>query len=295
MTRMVHEPLLHFLLIGAALFGVFPFLRDDGAPRRDQIVVSAGKIEHLAALFARTWQRPATHEELEGLINDFIREEAAYREGLALGLDRDDPIIRRRIRQKLDFLAEDLASQVEPTKADLTSYLATHPEDFRTAPRLSFRQVYVNPEQRRNGLDADVRALVMALNSDPSIDASGLGDRIPLEHGYAHLSTRDIANLFGAPFAAAIVGLEPGTWQGPIPSGYGVHLVIVDERHAGRQPTLDDVRDAVRRDWENTRRQAMIDQFYRTLLKKHEIIVERPKAGAQEGAPYGSVDNGSPR
>ena len=120
MKRMVREPLLHFLLLGAALFVVFAFLRDNGAPSRDQIVVSAGKIEHLATLFARTWQRSATREELEGLVNDFIREEAAYREGLALGLARDDTIIRRRIRQKLDFIAEDLASQVEPTEADLT-------------------------------------------------------------------------------------------------------------------------------------------------------------------------------
>jgi PPIC-type PPIASE domain len=285
MKRMVHEPLFHFLLLGAALFAAFSFLRDDGAPSQEQIVVSAGKIEHLAALFARTWQRPATREELEGLINDFIREEAAYREGVALGLDRDDTIIRRRIRQKLDFIAEDLASQVEPTEADLMAYLAVHPEDFRTAARLSFRQVYVNPAQRRNGLDAAVRDLVMALNGNASIDASGLGDRIQLAHDYANVSTRDIANLFGAQFAAAIVGLEPGTWQGPIPSGYGVHLVIVDERHDGRLPELDAVRDAVRREWENTRRKERIEQFYRHLLKKYEIIVERPKVGAQESAP----------
>jgi PPIC-type PPIASE domain len=283
MQRLMREPLLHFLLLGAALFVAFSFLRDDSAPRQAQIVVSAGKIEHLAALFARTWQRPATREELEGLINDFIREEVAYREGLALGLDRDDTIIRRRIRQKLDFIAEDLASQVEPTEADLMAYLAAHPDHFRTAPRLSFRQVYINPEQHRNGLDAHVRDLVMALNSDASIDAGGLGDRIQLEHGYANISTRDIARLFGAQFATAIVALPPGTWQGPISSGYGVHLVIVDERHDGRLPPLDAVRDAVRREWENARRKERIEQFYRHLLEKYKILVERPKVGAQDG------------
>jgi hypothetical protein len=282
---MMREPLLHFLLLGAALFVAFAFLRDDGAPRQQQIVVSAGKIEHLAALFARTWQRPATPEELEGLINDFIREEAAYREGMALGLDRDDPIIRRRIRQKLDFIAEDLASQVEPTEADLMAYFEAHAADFRTAPRLSFRQVYVNPEQRRNGLEAHVRALLMALNSDAAIDVGELGDRIQLAPGYANVSPRDIAHLFGAQFATALMKLEPGTWQGPIPSGYGVHLVIVDERRDGRLPELDAVCDAVRREWENARRQERIEQFYRHLLKKYEIIVKRPRVGTQEGAP----------
>ena len=283
MKHLMREPLLHFLLLGAVLFVAFGFLRDNGAPRQTHIVVSAGKIEHLAALFARTWQRPATREELEGLINDFIREEVAYREGLALGLDRDDTIIRRRIRQKLDFIAEDLTSQVEPTEADLVAYLAAHPDNFRIAPRLSFRQVYVNPEQHRNGYDAHVRALVMALNRDASIDASGLGDRIQLEHGYANISTRDIARLFGAQFATALVALPPGTWQGPIPSGYGVHLVIVDEHHDGRLPPLDAVRDAVRREWENARRKERIEQFYRRLLEKYTIIVERPTVGAQEG------------
>jgi hypothetical protein len=283
MKRIVREPLLHFLLLGAALFAVFSFLRDDSAERQEQIVVSAGKIEHMAALFTRTWQRPATREELAGLINDFIREEAAYREGLALGLDRDDTVIRRRIRQKFDFIAQDLAIQVEPTDAELSDYLAAHPDKFRTEPQLSFRQVYINPEQRRNGLDADVRDLIMTLNADATIDASGLGDRIQLEPSYADVSPHDIANLFGTQFAAAIVDLEPGTWQGPIPSGYGVHLVIVDERRDGRVPALDAVRDAVRREWENARRQEMIEQFYRKLLEKYEIIVERPKAGAPEG------------
>jgi hypothetical protein len=283
MQRLIREPLLHFLLLGAALFVASSFLCDDSARRQAHLVVSAGKIEHLAALFARTWQRPATREELEGLINDFIREEVAYREGLALGLDRDDTIIRRRIRQKLDFIAEDLTSQVEPTEADLVAYLAAHPEDFRTAPRLSFRQVYVNPEQHRKGYDAHVRALVMALNRDASIDASGLGDRIQIEHGYSNISTRDIARLFGAQFATALVALPPGAWQGPISSGYGVHLVIVDERHDGRLPPLDAVRDAVRREWENARRKERIEQFYRRLLEKYTIIVERPKADTQEG------------
>jgi hypothetical protein len=285
MKRVIRQPLLHFLLIGAALFAALAFLRDDGTLSQARIVVSAAKVEHLAALFARTWQRPATREELEGLINDFIREEAAYREGMALGLDRDDTVIRRRIRQKLDFIAEDIASQVEPTDADLTAYLTAHPEDFRTESRLSFRQVYINPEQHRDRLDAAVRNLASALNGDASIDASELGDRIQLEHGYANVSSRDIANLFGASFATAIMARDVGTWHGPIPSGYGVHLVFIDERREGRLPQLDEVRDVVRREWERDRREAMVAQFYRNLLEKYEIVIERTRAGAPHERP----------
>jgi hypothetical protein len=138
--RWIKEPLLHFVLIGAAIFAAFalPSARDD-VPR-DAIVVSAGKIDHLTALFECTWLRPPTRPELEGLIDDFVREEAAYREGLAVGLDRDDTVIRRRIRQKLDFIAEDLADLIEPDEAALEAYLAANPERFRVDPRLWLRR-----------------------------------------------------------------------------------------------------------------------------------------------------------
>jgi hypothetical protein len=282
MKQLLREPLLHFLLLGAALFAALSFWNQDRASREEQIIVSADRIAYIAALFERTWQRPPTPEELDGLIKDFVREEAAYREGLALGLDRDDTIIRRRIRQKLDFIAQDLVGQVEPTDAELAAYLAEHPDDFRTAPRLSFRQVYINPEQHRDRVQDESRKLLMALKSDSSMDIRDLGDRIQLEPGYADVSTRDIANLFGTEFAAAITELKPGMWQGPISSGYGVHLVIVDERRDGQLPPLDQVRDTVRREWENARRQQMIDQFYGKLLEKYEIVVERPEANGQK-------------
>ncbi len=247
------------------------------------MVVSAGKIEHLAALFARTWQRPPTREELEGLINDFIREEAAYREGMAIGLDRDDTIVRRRIRQKLEFIAEDLASQAEPNDDVLAAYLAAHPDQFRVEPRLTFRQVYLNPDQRRDAVETSTRELLVALNGDPTIDASTLGEPILLEHGYADVSMRDIANLFGQRFAAAAVELEPGAWQGPIESGYGVHLVFVDKRSEGRLPKLDEVRDQVRREWDNARRVEAIATFYREMLDRYEIVIEWPEPGTEEG------------
>jgi len=282
MKKLLDEPLLHFLLIGAAIFAMFFVVRgsDDARPNEEQIVVSAGKVEHLAALFARTWQRPPTRAELEALIEDFIREEAAYREGMAMGLDRDDTIIRRRIRQKLDFVAEDLAAQIEPTDEDLKAHLAAHADAFRVEPRLSFRQVYFDPQSRGEALADDIAEVIGVLSGDPSIDAAALGDRILLEHAYASVSQRDVANLLGAEFAEAIAELEVGAWHGPIRSGYGAHAVIVDEKREGRLPELDEVRDAVLREWENERRLEMIDAFYKALVEKYEVIVEWPGADA---------------
>ncbi len=285
MKRLLTGPLVHFLLLGAALFLAFSFVSDDGAPRDDEIVVSAGKIEHLAALFARTWQRPPTREELDGLIDDFIREEAAYREGMAIGLDRDDTVIRRRIRQKLDFIAEDIAARIEPTEEELAACFRQRADEFRIDPRLSFRHVYFNPDGRGDDLGDEMRDLLIALNGDSTIDAVELGDRILLDHGYADVSIRAIASLFGEAFAEAIIQLEPGEWHGPIQSGYGVHLLIVDARREGRLPELDEVREAVRREWEHARRQEVIEQYYAGLLAKYEIVIEWPESRAPDDPP----------
>ncbi|MCA9285305.1 MAG: peptidyl-prolyl cis-trans isomerase [Phycisphaerales bacterium] len=283
MKQLLREPLLHFILLGAVLFAVVSVVRRPDQPQADRIVVSAGKIEHLAALFARTWQRPPTRKELDGLIEDYVREEAAYRAGTAAGLDRDDTVIRRRIRQKLEFVAEDLAAQASPSDEELAAYLAAHPEAFRVDPRLSFRQVYLDPARHRDSLEQDALQVLAALKEDPSLDASALGDRIMLEHAYRDLSANQIDSLFGGTFADRLLELQPGSWQGPIASGYGLHLVFVDDRTEGRVADLSEVRDQVRREWENARRLEALDAFYQGLIDRYEVVVEWPDLGGERG------------
>lgn len=274
---LLHEPLLHFAVLGAALFAAFSVVSNRDTPGEQSIVVSAGKIEHLAALFGRTWQRPPTREELKGLINDHVREEVAYREGMAIGLDRDDTIIRRRIRQKLEFVAEDLSDQIEPSEDELNEYLREHADDFRIDPRLTFRHVYLNADKRSEAVEKDARELLIALNADASLDASQLGDRIMLEHGYADVPLRDVAGLFGTEFAGAIEQLDFGKWVGPIRSGYGLHLVRIDAREQGRLPELSEARGAVRRDWEHASRQRATEAFYDSMLERYEVVIEWPE------------------
>jgi hypothetical protein len=282
LKRLITEPLVHFLLLGGLLFAVFSLRADRGRPAGDAIVVSEGKIAHLAALFARTWQRPPTRSELEGLVADTIREEAAYREALALGLDRDDTIVRRRLRQKLEFMAEDLADQIEPGTETLAAYLAAHPEDFRVAPRLTFHQVYLNPEAHGDSLEADAADLRSFLNAEPDVAAHEFGDGSLLEHVLRDITPRQVANLFGPGFAERIVTIEPGRWEGPIASAHGVHLVFVDRRTESYLPELEAVRAKVRREWENARREALLEQYYEGLLGKYAVTIEWPEAeGAQ--------------
>jgi hypothetical protein len=161
---LLREPLLHFFVAGVALFAVWEGRSSAGAARADRIVVSAATVETLAGNWARIRQRPPTPTELEGLIDDHIREEVLYREALALGLDKDDTIIRRRLRQKLEFVSEDVAAQVEPTEAQLEAYLSQNPDAFRVDPRHAFRHVYLSPGRRGAALGRDAERLLAALN-----------------------------------------------------------------------------------------------------------------------------------
>lgn len=277
---LLREPLLHFLLLGLALFALDAWLRPaSNAEARREIVVSEARIRSLAQNFARTWQRPPTRDELDGLVESFVREEVMVREALAMGLDRDDAIIRRRLQQKVEFVSEEAAALATPTDEELRAYMAAHPEQFQREPRLSFRQVYLDPRKRASSLDADARRLLDALNRPNPPDFANLGDRLLLlEPRYDGATPTDIARQFGAEFAAAVTRQPVGRWAGPIASGYGVHLVKVDVLQPGAAAELDAMRPLVLREWSNARRQEVSKAFYEKLRASYAITVQMPGA-----------------
>ena len=281
----LREPLVHFLLLGLGLFALFEWLGGDTGPMSDRITVTSPQVQQLATVFTRTWQRPPTEVELKALVDEYVREEIAYREAVAMGLDRDDTIIRRRMRQKLEFLVEDAAGATPPDAAELQAYLDEHPEQFRLEPQVSFRQVFIDTSR---GTDADGRArdLLRQLSSaGTDANLEELGDSIMLEAKMPLARQSDIARTFGSDFAARVVLLKPGTWQGPIESGYGLHLVHVQERVAGRMPTLEEVRPMVERELLGQRRREQLAAMYDQLLQKYSITIESPAASAgAEGA-----------
>ncbi|MCY2958885.1 MAG: peptidylprolyl isomerase [Planctomycetota bacterium] len=276
MRRILKEPLLHFLVFGAALFLAYGLLQRNGGSREPgQIVVTLGQIEQMAAGFAKTWQRPPTTEELAGLVRDRVREEVYCREAMALGLDREDTVIRRRLRQKMEFVSDDVAALAEPTEAELEEYLRTHADAFRVEPRFTFNQVYLDPQKHGADLASDAAKLRAQLeHAGAGADLSTLGDSRMLEPQYTDLPLGDVAQQFGEPFSKALDGLAVGRWQGPVESGYGVHLVYVRERAEGHTPVLSDVREAVRREWDNARRIAANEAFYTELLKSYTVQIE---------------------
>lgn len=274
--RMLKEPLLHFLLLGAGLFVVYSLMqKPDGGGEPGEIVVTQGQIEHLASGFAKTWQRPPTPAEMTGLVRDRIREEVYYREAMAMGLDKDDTIIRRRLRQKMEFISEDIAAQAEPTRVELNAYLQAHPEKFLTEPRFSFSQVYLNPEKHGDNLASDAAQILVQLNqAESKADPATLSDAFMLGQQFTTVRSSEVANLFGKSFAAKLDELISGQWQGPVESGYGMHLVRISERTEGRLPSLEEVRDLVQQEWAHSRRLEANEQFYQDLLKRYTVTIE---------------------
>ena len=282
--QVLREPLLHFLLIGAALFLVF---RWTGAGRRDsdRIVITTGRIEQLASGFARTWRRPPTEEELKHLVDESVREEIAAREAQAMGLDRDDTVVRRRLRQKFEFLVEGIADSDKPSDAELEAWMKKNPDSFRRAPQIAFRQVFLDRSRRGRAASEDAARLLATLRkSGPETDIRELGDSIMLPAEVPLSPTDEVARTFGDEFAAAVFKSDERRWSGPVESGFGMHLVLVTERVEGRPPVLSELREQVEREFLAERSRKRLDAVYEGLLKKYRVEVARPEAAAGKAA-----------
>jgi len=265
------EPLVHFLLIGAVLFTVFELRREEGNAVPNRILVDTGQIEQLVARFKRTRLRPPTDIELVALIEGHIREEVYYRQALAMGLDQDDAVMRQRMRQKLEFLLEDLSDLSAPGDEQLIQFMQRHPQKFREEPRLSFNQVFLNPDKHQD-LAADAMRLLTRLNNGAPPETEG--DWTQLGQEYQLATQHEITRVFGDSFAQQIVVLQPGEWIGPLYSTYGGHLVRVSAKQEERFPVLAEIRIQVEREYLAERRQELKDITYRKLREGYEIIIE---------------------
>ena len=275
LLKLIREPLVHFLLIGTALFVAFGMTQGPDTNAANRIVVDAGQVEQLVAQFKRTWIRPPTQQQLDGLIESHVREEVYYREALAMGLDQSDPVVRQRMRMKLEFILEDLTLDENPSDDLLNDFLAKNPQRFQLEPELSFIQVYVSPDDRPE-IEADAEQILAELKA--GADPQSLGDTGLLNFEYRDVTPAEIARTFGDVFAHQIGDLEPADWQGPFYSGLGGHLVNVTQRVEGRIPALDDIRSLVAREWLAAQRVELKDLAYGRLREAYDVVVELPDA-----------------
>jgi hypothetical protein len=290
LKHILKEPLLHFLVLGGLLFVLFPLVSDDKSPGDKTIVVTPGQVEQLVARFQRTWLRPPTQQEIAGLIEDHVRDEVYYREALALGLDRDDPQVRQRMRVKLEFLLEDMTAEEPASDAALAVFLEQHADLFRVPPRIGLRQVFLNPD-RHADLAADAGSLLAELRAGAAPEE--LGDPGMLMPEYTAVYPEEIARTFGAEFAQRVAALPTGEWTGPIDSPLGVHLVQVTQRREAYLPELAEIRAEVEREYELRRRRELKQHAYQMLRQRYEVVIEPAmEADAGTGRALTAVRSG---
>jgi len=270
MRRLLQEPLLHFLILGALLFALYSRLQAGVPKAADEIVLSRGQVQSLQAQFQRVWQRPPTAEELQELVESWVREEIFYREGLAMGLDRDDPVVRRRVGQKLEFIV-DGTTPTPPSAAELQAWLDAHTDKYQIEPRYSLTQIYFDVARHGEKLGADVAAVRRALDGGKT--PAGDATLLPLALDDAGAS--EVKRIFGKEFAEALKGLPVGAWQGPLRSGFGVHLVKLSASVAGRRATLDEVRAEVERDLLHTRTAETNAARYQKLRARYTVRTDQ--------------------
>jgi len=278
LKKWLGEPLLHFLLIGGLLFVIYGLQNEGYEDDANRIVFTEADIDRLILLWEKKQQRPPTQVELDGMIEQQIREEVMYREALAMGLEQNDPIVRRRLAQKVEFISADLAAQIEPTETELADYLAKHSEKFEIPARISFTQIYLNADKRGTNVQEHAQYLLDELNQASSkVDVMAAGDPIMFGPQHEQLTEKQVSRLFGSDFASSLFALPVGIWQGPILSGYGFHLVRIDNKTVASQPEMKTVREKLRTEWFAQQRRTVDKAFYQSLRQRYEIVIKDGK------------------
>jgi peptidyl-prolyl cis-trans isomerase C len=272
--------LLHFLLLGAALFAANAWLNRGrgGVESSKEIALTLDDLRQIDLAFQSQWQRQPTAEEFTAMVEDKVQEEILYREGLAMGLDRDDTIVKRRMAQKLQFLAEDVAAAHEPTRADLKAWFEKNNQKFALPGRITFRHVYFSPDHRGQRAHDDAVDALAAVAGEPedSKAAPLKADRFMFQEYYSDRSTEQLAKEFGPAFAQAILTLKPGSWQGPVQSGYGWHLVFVESFTPGRFPALEEIESDVKTAWLSEQKQQAWRKAYKEMRGNYAVLLPKP-------------------
>ena len=272
--RLLQEPLLHFLLIGLALFVLYGKV---AAPNRAgmSIVVSEAMVDEMAREHEARWTRKPTDTELAGLVDAYVRDEILYREGLALGLDRDDALIKRRVRQKFEVIAEEQSARGAPSDADLAAYMTENAGRFLLPATVSFEQIFFDNEGTPAGFERAVAAarVAVARGADPRKLGQASMQPSRIENTAQDLVARD----FGTGFAEQVETAPLGQWSGPIASSFGAHLVRVTARTPAALPELDSIRRIVTREWENERRASARSESYQKLRSNYTVVIEAKK------------------
>jgi hypothetical protein len=276
----LRDPLVQFLAIGVSLFLVYGALNHGGSRPGSsyQIALTTDDARQLESTFAAQWRRDPSPEEMRALEENKVREEVLYREAVMLGLDKDDVIIKRRLAQKMQFLAEDVGAAHQPTPAELLAWYEKNRDRFALPSRLSFRHLYFSPDRRGERAHDDAMNALVEIRREPegSKVTTDLADRFMFQDHYADRTPEDLEREFGAEFASAVLKLTPGSWQGPVESGYGWHLVFVDSVIPGRIPAFEEMEEDVKGAWLSDQKRDAWQRAYEQMRAKYAVLLPAP-------------------
>jgi hypothetical protein len=278
--RFSGEPLLHFFVIGALIYAAYAFTGErnyeDEAKR---ITITAGEITWLEDVWNKRWNRAPTPRELEGVVRQLLRERVLSSEAIAMGLDKDDIVIRRRLSQKLEYLSQDLAGAGTPTDEELAAFLTQNAKAYETPALVTLTHIFFDPDKRGDQAleEAKTQKVVLANLKVAPTDARSYGDQFLLQSYYPERSYAELSKLFGSGFVETLVKLSPEEWHGPVLSGYGVHLVYIHHREEARPAKLEDVKDRVLAAWQDMKRKQLSEKYLAGLLERYEVSIESEK------------------
>jgi hypothetical protein len=267
--RWLKEPLVHFLIAGALVFWLLSGRAPDLGERR--IVVDETVVAGLVQRYYDSFRRPPSQDEIDGLIRDYVQDQVYYREALRLGLDRNDEVVIRRMRRKMESLAVADAEAAEPSDAELQALLDKDPAHYAEDPRTSFEQVYLGADTNEVRLAANAQLAALRGGKSVSVVPS------PLPSRSDDASADDISAQYGDEYVLALRDLPVGQWSGPVASGLGLHLVKVTARRAPQPPSLASVRQRLENDWRAAAVRKAQGEAYSSILKGYDVVIAKPK------------------
>jgi len=281
--KTLRDPLIHFFVLGLVVFGLHGLLEEEPQVADDPFLVevTSADIEWFRTMWSKRMGREPTVEELRGQVNHLIREQVLSREAVSMGLDEGDPVVRRRLAQKMDFLFKDLSDITEPSEGELRAYLRGNREAYEVPEKVTFTHIYFNADERgEEGAAEAVRMLVKRLNANEGVlaDVSGLGDPFLLQPSYSEKTLTEVRGEFGTQFADMVWNQEARTWHGPVPSGYGLHAVYVRERSDATLPAFGDLKERLKVDWIAERQGEITQKAYQEVRGRYRVLLE--------GLPY---------
>ena len=291
MRKLLHEPLFHFLLLGAGIFILYLLVQKDAAGD-NQIIINDKDVAHISSLYESQWHRPPTSDELTGLISDQIRQEVFYREALKLNLEQNDEIVKQRLAEKMEFLSNDLTKLAEPASdEELKAYFEKNQDKYLLPYSFNFYQIVLTPERHTDTRESAENILRKFSNAKPE-ELKNLGDPTSLPFHFSNESAAKIKVDFGGEIADSIEILPLNQWSGPIKSAYGWHLVYITERVSPKLPTFAEAKKDLKRDYEYDQEQESKTGVYRDLKKNYDIEIKADTLSADQRKEINEKLNG---